>query len=104
MSRFGQQLPYRQKCERLTEQQKYLKLQNIGGLNQQYMANTPVEASRNFPRLLPTYDDPPTSLFSDGAMFSDVSDADVSLICVKYYASLMSSALLTRRCVTSNVR
>lgn len=50
-----------------------MRLQSVGGLNQQYMANTPVEASRNFPRLLPIYDILPTSMFSDGISFSDVS-------------------------------
>lgn len=71
---------YRRKCERLTEQQKYIRLQSVGGLNQQYMANSPLEASRNFPRLLPIYDDPPTSMFSDGTtMFSDASESDMNV-------------------------
>lgn len=78
MSRFGQQTSYRRTCERLTDQQKYMRLQSVGGFNQIYMANSPVEASRNFPRLLSNYDDVPTSMFSDGTLFSDVSDANVN--------------------------
>ncbi|KAI6189607.1 hypothetical protein M3Y97_00026900 [Aphelenchoides bicaudatus] len=65
MSRFVP--PYR-RCERLTEQQKYIRLQSVGGLNQQYMANSPVEAARNFPRLLPSFEDASNSMNS---MFSD---------------------------------
>uniref|UniRef100_A0AC34FFC3 Uncharacterized protein n=1 Tax=Panagrolaimus sp. ES5 TaxID=591445 RepID=A0AC34FFC3_9BILA len=41
------------KCERLSEKQKYAKLESIGGRNQQFMANTPEEASKNFPHLIP---------------------------------------------------
>uniref|UniRef100_A0A914BVX3 Uncharacterized protein n=1 Tax=Acrobeloides nanus TaxID=290746 RepID=A0A914BVX3_9BILA len=41
------------KCENLSEKQKYTKLESIGGRNQQFMANTPEEAGKNFVNLLP---------------------------------------------------
>lgn len=69
------------RCERLTEQQKYVRLQSVGGLNQQYMANSPLEAAKNFAPLLTTFDDPPTSMFSDGSgpMFSETFEFNVCL-------------------------
>uniref|UniRef100_A0AC34Q3U9 Uncharacterized protein n=1 Tax=Panagrolaimus sp. JU765 TaxID=591449 RepID=A0AC34Q3U9_9BILA len=41
-----------QKCEQFTEKQKYEKLERVGGRNQQFMANSPEEASKNFPLLV----------------------------------------------------
>lgn len=40
------------KCEKFSEKQKYEKLESAGGRNQQFMANTPEEASKNFPPLI----------------------------------------------------
>uniref|UniRef100_A0A1I8C214 Uncharacterized protein n=1 Tax=Meloidogyne hapla TaxID=6305 RepID=A0A1I8C214_MELHA len=42
-----------QSCKRLSEAQKYDRLEAIGGRNQQFTANSPTEAAKNFPSLLP---------------------------------------------------
>uniref|UniRef100_A0A914Z3B4 Uncharacterized protein n=1 Tax=Panagrolaimus superbus TaxID=310955 RepID=A0A914Z3B4_9BILA len=62
------------KCERLSEKQKYAKLESIGGRNQQFMANTPEEASKNFPHLIPkTEIDSPKIKSNSRIMMSDAA-------------------------------
>ncbi|KAL3083046.1 hypothetical protein niasHS_010848 [Heterodera schachtii] len=43
----------RTKCDRLSETQKYAKLERVGGRNQIFLAASPREAGRNFPALMP---------------------------------------------------
>uniref|UniRef100_A0A914QN62 Uncharacterized protein n=1 Tax=Panagrolaimus davidi TaxID=227884 RepID=A0A914QN62_9BILA len=63
------------KCEKLTEKQKYAKLESIGGRNQQFMANTPEEASKNFPHLIPKTEaaEPPKIKPNSRIMMSDAA-------------------------------
>ncbi|CAD5226257.1 unnamed protein product [Bursaphelenchus okinawaensis] len=56
----------KKKCQKYTEAQKYLMLERIGGRNQQFMANSADEASRNFPKLISFQEDPISTRLYDG--------------------------------------
>ena len=77
------------KCEKLTEKQKYAKLENIGGRNQQFMANTPEEASLNFPHLLPKHEatEPTAAKPNSRIMMSDAVMGQVSFQLINIYGS-----------------
>ncbi|VDD96598.1 unnamed protein product [Enterobius vermicularis] len=44
-------------CEKISENKLYQKLEKVGGRNQQFMANSPEEAGRNFADLIPHHDE-----------------------------------------------
>ncbi|KAI1719682.1 hypothetical protein Ddc_08903 [Ditylenchus destructor] len=66
------------KCEKLTSDQKYAKLESVGGRNQQFMANSPEEAGRNFPRLIDTSDtfSQRNVAFDEAPNFADMDDLE----------------------------
>uniref|UniRef100_A0A1I7SIY6 Uncharacterized protein n=1 Tax=Bursaphelenchus xylophilus TaxID=6326 RepID=A0A1I7SIY6_BURXY len=59
-------------AKKFTEQEKYIMLERIGGRNQQFMANSADEASRNFPKLLPSHNDPTNTRLYDGYSADDL--------------------------------
>uniref|UniRef100_A0A915E625 Spaetzle domain-containing protein n=1 Tax=Ditylenchus dipsaci TaxID=166011 RepID=A0A915E625_9BILA len=61
------------KCEKLTDEQKYSRLESVGGRNQQFMANSPEEAGRNFPRLVDNLEHP-DGRFYEALNFEDDDD------------------------------
>uniref|UniRef100_A0A914HH27 Uncharacterized protein n=1 Tax=Globodera rostochiensis TaxID=31243 RepID=A0A914HH27_GLORO len=77
--RHHQQQKNRRKCERLSEPQKYAKLERVGGRNQIFLAASPREAGRNFPTLMPKKADNWKSL-SDEEEPTEMTFADFPLM------------------------
>lgn len=63
------------RCMKLTERQKYARLERVGGRNQQFMANSPEEAGRNFARLVA--DAAGQNEFSEGQQLADDIETNV---------------------------
>lgn len=66
------------RCVKLTERQKYAKLERVGGRNQQFMANSPEEAGRNFARLVADAAD--EHEFAERQQFSDDIETNVGFV------------------------